>query len=287
MKKVLVLGKNGQLGKALVANSETNKWIFFDRSLADLTNLEGLHATLQSEDFDILINAAAYTAVDHAESEEEKAMLVNAKALTTISKICKEKDALLIHISTDYVFGDVTPSPISENQETLPTSIYGKTKLQGEQNIQAILKKHIIIRTSWLYGTEGHNFLKTMLRFGKERDELKVVFDQVGSPTFVDELAQAICTIVDLPSEKQTTGVYHYSNEGVCSWFDFATAIFELSNMDTKVSPVLSDAFPSVAPRPTYSVLDKKKIKDTFGIQISHWREALKTCLVELNLKND
>lgn len=287
MKKVLVLGKNGQLGKALLANSETENWIFFDRNLADLTNLEGLQSTVQAQDFDILINAAAYTAVDHAESEEAKAMLVNAEALKIISNICKEKDALLIHISTDYVFGNVQPTPISENQETLPTSVYGKTKLQGEQYIQSLWDKHIIIRTSWLYGTEGHNFLKTMLRIGSDRDELKVVFDQVGSPTFVDELARAICTIVGLPEEKQIPGIYHYSNEGVCSWYDFALAIFELSNMTTRVNPVRSDEFPSVAPRPAYSVLEKKKIKDTFGIQISHWRQALKACLNELNTNNE
>ncbi len=287
MKKVLVLGKNGQLGKALLANSETENWIFFDRNLADLTNLEGLQSTVQAQDFDILINAAAYTAVDHAESEEAKAMLVNAEALKIISNICKEKDALLIHISTDYVFGNVQPTPISENQETLPTSVYGKTKLQGEQYIKSLWDKHIIIRTSWLYGTEGHNFLKTMLRIGSDRDELKVVFDQVGSPTFVDELARAICTIVGLPEEKQIPGIYHYSNEGVCSWYDFALAIFELSNMTTRVNPVRSDEFPSVAPRPAYSVLEKKKIKDTFGIQISHWRQALKACLNELNTNNE
>lgn len=286
MKSVLVLGKNGQLGKALIATEGTQGWRFLSRESADLSNPEDLKPILKAAHFDILINAAAYTAVDHAESEAEKAMLVNADSLLTISQICKEKGALLIHISTDYVFGNVPPSPICEDQETHPTSIYGKSKLQGERNIQANHPNHIIIRTSWLYGAEGHNFLKTMLRFGKERDELKVVFDQVGSPTYVSELAKAICDIVAMHTEKQITGIYHYSNEGVCSWYDFAKAIFDLSGMDTNVSPVLSDAFPSIAPRPAYSVLDKKKIKDTFGIRISHWRKALEDCLEELKLKN-
>lgn len=286
MKKVLVLGKNGQLGRALHLQNDGENWSFLNRDEANLENCDELYDGLMSHSFDVLINAAAYTAVDDAETQTHQAMAINGEALTPIAKACKDQNALLIHISTDYVFGSTNSLPLSELTPTNPGNIYGASKLKGEQNIQAINPHHIILRTSWLYGYEGHNFFNTMLRLAKSHPSLNVVFDQVGTPTYVHELAKVIAHVTKLPTKDQTGGLYHYSNEGVCSWYDFAKSIFEISNIEIEINPVKSDMFPVKAARPNYSVLDKQKIKDTFGIQIPHWRESLKDCINSLNLSN-
>jgi dTDP-4-dehydrorhamnose reductase len=286
MKKVLVLGKNGQLGRALHHHKVSENWSFLDKKAANLENHKELYDSLMSYSFDVLINAAAYTAVDDAEIEIQKAMDINAEALTPIAQACKDQNALLIHISTDYVFGFANALPLNELTPTNPGNVYGASKLKGEQNIQTVNPHHIILRTSWLYGYEGHNFFNTMLRLAKTHPELNVVFDQVGTPTYVHELAKVIAYISKLPRASQIGGVYHFSNEGVCSWYDFAKSIFELSNIEIETNPVKSDMFPVKAARPNYSVLDKQKIKDTFGIQIPHWRDSLKECINILNSSN-
>lgn len=285
MNKILVLGKNGQLARALHELDDQNQWTFLSSDELDLSRTESILGKLGNHKFDYLVNCAAYTAVDDAEENAELAFKINAEALGPISLACCEQDAKLIHISTDYVFGTGNAIPLTEDQSKGPVGVYGKTKLQGEETIQSICKKHFIIRTSWLYGETGHNFLNTMLRLSETRNELSVVFDQVGSPTYVAELSQAIQSIIEDDGEHY--GVFHFSNEGVCSWFDFAHAIFELSRRKVTLKPVLSEAFPTKAQRPHYSVLDKQKIRDTFGLNIPHWRDSLKKCLIKKNILNE
>jgi len=285
MKKFLVLGKTGQLAKALSDLDVSNNWTFLGTDDLDLSKTEAILGKLSNYQFDCLINTAAYTAVDDAEENAELAFKINAEALGPISMACCEQNATLIHISTDYVFGEGHITPIKEDQNKGPIGVYGKTKLQGEETVQSICKKHFIIRTSWLYGENGHNFLKTMLRLSESKNELSVVFDQVGTPTYVGELAQTVKLIAN--SGSQNHGIYHYSNEGVCSWFDFAHSIFELSKRKVSLKPVLSDAFPTKAKRPGYSVLDKQKIRDTFDLTIPHWRDSLKKCLTKMKIPNE
>lgn len=282
MEKILVLGKDGQLGKALQSIPKQGNWKFIDKETLNLFETETILGKLEREDFDVLINCAAYTAVDKAEDEPEIAQRINGAALAPIAEACRVKNALLIHISTDYVFGEVAPIPIKEDINTDPQSVYGQTKLSGEEAVRSILDRHIILRTSWLYGSEGHNFLNTMLKLGSTHTKLQVVFDQVGAPTFVEHLAGAIIDIVKMEVSKY--GTYHYSNEGVCSWYDFAHAIFELTGKEVEIEAVNSDKFPAKAKRPNYSVLDKQKIKDTFGIHIPYWRNGLRACLHKMNL---
>jgi dTDP-4-dehydrorhamnose reductase len=285
MNKILVLGKNGQLASALRELDDDNEWTFLGSDELDLSKTESILGKLGNHKFNFLINCAAYTAVDDAEENAEMAFKINAEALGPISMACCEQDAALVHISTDYVFGPGNSTPLQEDQAKEPIGVYGKTKLQGEETIQSICKKHFIIRTSWLYGHSGHNFLNTMLRLSETKDELNVVFDQVGTPTYVAELASAIRVIVNNKDEKY--GTYHFSNEGVCSWFDFAHAIFELSQRKVALIPVLSQAFPTKAKRPNYSVLDKQKIRDTFDLDIPHWRDSLKKCLIKKNILDE
>ena len=282
MKKILVLGKDGQLGTSLQGNAGSGSWKFIGKETINLYETETILGKLEREDFDVLINAAAYTAVDMAEDEPDIAHRINAAALAPIAESCRQKNAMLIHISTDYVFGEVEPIPISENHITRPFGVYGKSKLAGEEIIRSILENHIILRTSWLYGENGKNFLTTMLNLGATRKQVQVVYDQVGSPTYVDHLAGAIMDILKINNPE--CGTYHYSNEGVCSWFDFADAIFELAEMDVEVEPVSSDTFAAKAKRPHYSVLDKQKIKNSFGISIPHWRNGLKACLHKMEI---
>lgn len=285
MKNILVLGKNGQLARSLSELNDSNHWTFLGSDELDLSKTESILGKLGHHQFDCLINCAAYTAVDDAEENAEQAFKINAEALGPISMACCEQDAALVHISTDYVFGTDNSTPLKEDQAKEPIGVYGKTKLQGEETIQSICKKHFILRTSWLYGDSGHNFLNTMLRLSETKSELPVVFDQVGTPTYVAELARAIQIIVN--DQGENYGTYHFSNEGVCSWFDFAHSIFELSRKEVALTPVLSDAFPSKAKRPNYSVLDKQKIRDTFGLDIPHWRDSLKKCLIKKKILNE
>ncbi len=281
--EILVTGKSGQLGKALSRNEATASWRFLDRNGLDLNAPGLLEQALGSEQFDVLINTAAYTAVDRAEDEEEAAHTVNAKAVEAMAEACQKRGAALIHISTDYVFAGERALPAREDDQAAPIGVYGRSKWAGEEAIRAYCPKHLIVRTSWLYGAEGHNFLKTMLRLAEQRESLKVVYDQVGTPTLVDDLAAVIVSMVQaLEKGDKPYGTYHFANEGVASWYDFAQAIFALSGKSIQLSPVRSAAFPTKARRPAYSVLDKQKIKDTFGFEIRHWREALAACLEEM-----
>ncbi len=299
---ILVTGANGQLGNEMriVAKNSKDRYIFTDvvdaseesiamlRKLAgneiktdtihlDITNLDDIRKIVKSESVNAIVNCAAYTNVDGAETNQEFAELLNAKAPQNLAVAMKEVGGTLIHISTDYVFGkEPYNTPCKEDQKGTPTGVYGLTKLHGEQNIIASGCNYIIIRTAWLYSEFGKNFVRTMLNLTAARPELKVVFDQVGTPTYAYDLAQVIVTILGKPQ----TGVYHYSNEGVCSWFDFTKMIAEYSGQTAcNIQPCHSDEFPSPVKRPAFSVLDKTKIKQTFGISVPYWTDSLKYCM--------
>ena len=290
--KILVTGANGQLGRELriVAQGSADKYIFTDVVEAegletlrlDITDIEAVHALVKEQGIDVIVNCAAYTNVDRAETDVELAELLNAKAPENLAIVMKEAGGLLVHISTDYVFGkEVYNTPCREDMVGTPTGVYGITKLRGERNIQATGCRSIIIRTAWLYSEFGKNFVKTMLNLTATRPELKVVFDQVGTPTYAYDLAQAIVAILKEPK----TGIYNYSNEGVCSWFDFAKMIAEMAggaSAKCNIQPCHSDEFPSPVKRPAYSVLDKTKIKETYGIEIPYWTDSLRKCLNNL-----
>lgn len=288
---ILVTGGNGQLGNEMriVSQGSKDRYIFTDvveqdgvqTTILDITNLEAIRKIVRENDVKAIVNCAAYTNVDGAESNQELAELLNAKAPENLAIVMKEVDGLLVHISTDYVFGkEPYNTPCREDMVGTPTGVYGLTKLHGEQNIMASSCKYVIIRTAWLYSEFGKNFVKTMLNLTTTRPELKVVFDQVGTPTYAYDLAQAIVRIIERPVE----GIYHYSNEGVCSWYDFTKMIAEYSgHLDCNIQPCHSDEFPSPVKRPAFSVLDKTKIKQTFGITIPYWTDSLKKCISNIN----
>lgn len=284
-KSILVTGGNGQLGNELRELSvlySNCTFTFIGRSELDFSNSEAIQAWFVDKTFDVIINCAAYTAVDKAESEQALAREINATAIATLAHIAKEKNNSLIHISTDYVFNGHNFKPYSETDPTNPQGVYGQTKLDGEQAMLAINPANsIIIRTSWVYSSFGNNFVKTMLRLGKEREELGVIYDQVGTPTFARDLAQAIMSIIQHPAlnAQKGTEIYHFSNEGVCSWYDFAKAIFEYSEIACIVKPIETKDYPTPAKRPHYSLLNKAKIKNTFGITIPYWKDSLQECL--------
>ena len=287
---ILVTGANGQLGRELriVAQGSVDKYIFTDvvevegllTTILDITDIEAVRALVKAEGIGVIVNCAAYTNVDGAESNQELAELLNAKAPENLAVVMKETGGLLVHISTDYVFGkEVFNTPSREDMKGAPSGVYGLTKLHGEKKILASGCRSIILRTGWLYSEFGKNFVRTILNLTATRPEIKVVFDQVGTPTFAYDLSQAIVTILKNPK----TGIYNYSNEGVCSWFDFAKMIAEYSgNKGCNILPCHSDEFPSPVQRPAYSVLDKTKIKETFNIQIPYWTDSLKRCLSNL-----
>lgn len=282
--RILITGAYGQLGNELYLLSKNYpKWefVFTDIDSLDITDEKQVEHYFADNAFNLVINCAAYTAVDKAESDFETAQKVNALAPKLIAKYSKLNDAKLIHLSTDYVFAGNAHLPYAEDDKVDPNGVYGRTKLEGEKNCQAENPESVIIRTAWLYSTFGNNFVKTMLRLGKEKDELGVVFDQVGSPTYAADLAAAILKVA--ASKKFVPGIYHYSNEGVASWYDFALAIFELSGIDCKVKPVLSENFSAPAKRPAYSVLNKSKIKETYKLEVPYWRDSLKTCIKHLS----
>ena len=281
--KILITGAYGQLGNELnVLSKNYPNWefIFTDVDSLDITDEDQVKGYFADNNFKLVINCAAYTAVDKAESDFETAQKVNARAPKLLAKYSKAVRARFIHVSTDYVFAGDAHLPYQETDAVAPNGAYGKTKLEGEQNCQAENPETVIIRTAWLYSTFGNNFVKTMLRLGKERGELGVVFDQVGSPTNAADLAAAILEVAE--SEEFVPGIYHYSNEGVASWYDFALAIFELSGVNCKVKPVLSENFPTPAKRPAYSVLNKAKIKGTYNLEVPYWRDSLKICIKHL-----
>lgn len=291
-KSILITGVNGQLGSELhklSASYPDHKFTFIDRSDLDFSNPDAVKAWFFDKTFDVIINCAAYTAVDKAESELGLARAINATAVEVLARIALEKKCSLIHISTDYVFDGKNFKPYVESDPTDPQGVYGQTKLEGEQAMLAVNPANsMIIRTSWVYSSFGNNFVKTMLRLGKERDELGVIFDQVGTPTSARDLAQAILSIIQHPNlnNLSATEIFHFSNEGVCSWYDFAKAIFECSDIHFIVKPIETKDYPTPAKRPHYSLLNKAKIKKTFDISIPYWKDSLQECLVALKGNN-
>lgn len=289
--KILVTGAYGQLGNELKELSvHYPAWHFFftDVDSLDITDRSSVQEYFKKNNPEFVINCAAYTAVDKAETDADTAHLINAVAPGILAKTADDSGAGFIHISTDYVFNGRSFLPYSEEDPVKPLGVYGKTKQEGEERSRRENSKTIIIRTSWLYSSFGNNFVKTMLRLGTERDLLKVVFDQVGTPTYAGDLANVILKIAENwknDSEKYVPGIYHYSNEGVASWFDFAKAVFDISEIRCNVLPVLSDEFPTVAKRPHYSVLNKSKIKTTFNFEIPYWKDSLKICINKLQKK--
>nr|WP_044728971.1 dTDP-4-dehydrorhamnose reductase [Capnocytophaga canimorsus] len=277
MKNILVTGANGQLGSEIQnIQGKTKNYLFTDASDLDITDRQAISDFVKKNNIQIVVNCAGYTNVDKAEDDIQTANLINNIAVGYLAEVCKENNASLIHISTDYVFGGTKNTPYSEADPTEPLGIYGRTKLEGEKAIQNADIDYLIIRTSWLYSLSfGHNFVKTIQRLSSERNELKVVFDQVGTPTNARDLAAFIVHIIEKDLCKKRE-VYHFSNEGVCSWFDFAAEIVRMSGNDCLVKPCLSSEFPSKVKRPSYSVLDKSKLKNDFNYTISHWKEALK-----------
>jgi len=279
---ILVTGQNGQLGQSLAKIAKDYPqfdFIFLGREQLDLSQPATLANALENIAFDIIINCAAYTAVDKAESEPELADAINHLAVEQLAQICNQRRATLIHISTDYVFDGKNYNPYIETDPVDPQGVYGITKLKGEQAMQAVNPKGAIIRTSWVYSEFGNKFVKTMLRLGAERDSLNVIYDQVGSPTYATDLAQAILALLSQPEQLNQTQVYHYSNEGVCSWYDFAKAIFEMSGTRCKVNPIETKDYPTPAKRPHYSLMNKAKIKQDYLITIPYWRDSLKIAL--------
>ena len=285
---ILVTGANGQLGHEMqrVAKSSNHNYIFTDVAdgyeKLDITNIEDIRNMVKKNNVDIIVNCAAYTNVDKAESDYDTANLINNTAAGNLATAMKEAGGTLIHISTDYVFQGDRNTPCQEDWATNPLGVYGKTKLAGEKSIEATGCKHIIIRTAWLYSQWGKNFVKTMQNLTASKDSLKVVFDQVGTPTFAGDLADVIAHIINT-NQLEKTGIYHFSNEGVCSWFDFAKLICQLSGNTCDIEPCYSDEFPSPVKRPHFSVLDKAKLKKTFGFKVPYWTDSLKVCIQQLN----
>lgn len=278
---VLVTGAGGQLGQALqhVAHEYRNIQFYFSASAeADVTDKQVLSRLFADKKPHVCINTAAYTAVDKAESEQEKAFAVNVTGARNLAEVCNDFNAVLVHISTDFVFDGNQTTPYTEEDITHPQGVYGKTKRDGEVAIQETLKKYYIIRTSWLYSQFANNFMKTMIKLGRERDSLSVVNDQTGTPTYAVELAKAILNIIAANAGQY--GIYHYSNEGEATWYDFAKKIFELSDITINLQPIPTTDYPTPAKRPVYSVLDKSKIKKNFGISIPKWEESLSKTLI-------
>ena len=307
--KILVTGANGQLGNEMriVTAGSHDRYIFTDvceahpesvamlRKLSgqdigtdtlklDITNPDAVREAVRENDVRVIINCAAYTNVDAAEDNRELAELLNAQAVENLAVAMKEADGLLVHISTDYVFGgDPYNTPCREEQKGTPTGVYGETKLHGEEAIRKTGCRHLIVRTAWLYSEFGKNFVRTMLHLTATKPQLKVVFDQVGTPTYARDLAETIRDIVESRKYEGRYGVYHFSNEGVCSWYDFTKMIAEYAgNQSCDIRPCHSEEFPSKVVRPSYSVLDKTKIKETFGTEIPYWTESLKRCIANL-----
>lgn len=278
--KILVTGGSGQLGRTLkdvVANETDLRVVFKSSNELDITDFDAVHEELTSADYAYCINCAAFTNVDLAETETDKAKLVNVTGARNLALNCKDSGTVLIHISTDFVFDGYLNVPYNEEDIARPIGFYGDTKYKGERAIINNLNEHFILRTSWLYSEHGNNFMKTMIRLGTERETLSVVYDQVGTPTYARDLAEAVLSIIKAHSIDY--GVYNYSNEGVASWYDFAKAIFDGFGIDIALQPILSEKYPTPAERPKYSVLDKSKIKEAFNLEIPHWKDSLQVAL--------
>ena len=288
---ILVTGANGQLGNEMriVSRQSADRYVFTDVAdfpgndtvHLDITDMEAVREAVSEYDIDIIVNCAAYTNVDKAETDIDACRFLNAKAPENLAVAIREKGGLLIHISTDYVFGGVVyDAPLNEDTPTSPTGVYGLTKLEGEEMIRRSGCRHIIIRTSWLYSEFGRNFVKTMLALTSSKPSLKVVNDQTGTPTYALDLASAIFDIIENRKAEDREGIYHYSNEGVCTWYEFARTIAEYAgNDECEISPCTSEEYPSPVRRPSYSVLDKTRIKKAFGMSVPHWTDSLKKCL--------
>lgn len=280
---ILITGANGQLAtciKALEHFYNQYNFIYKSASELDITNTSDVFSFFKNNTIDYCINCAAYTAVDKAESNQKQAYNVNVIGAENLAKACNISNSKLIHISTDFVFNGSSNKPYNETDSTCPLNVYGATKLEGEQRIQNHFDAYFIIRTSWLYSEFGNNFLKTMLRLSKTRDEIGVVSDQFGSPTYAMDLANTILKIIK--ENNNAFGVFHYSNEGAISWYDFAKAIFELNKIKIKINPITTEDFPTPAERPKYSVLDKAKIKKTFNVDVPIWKDSLKKAILNL-----
>ncbi len=284
MKNILITGANGQLGNEMrLLSSENNQYNYFftDVQELDICDEQAIQTFVTENQIDVIVNCAAYTAVDKAEDNADLCRKLNAVAPGNLAKAAESRGAAMIQVSTDYVFNGTNHIPYTEEEPTCPASVYGNTKLEGEQNVMSNCSKAIVIRTAWLYSTFGNNFVKTMIRLGKERESLGVVFDQIGTPTYARDLAKAIYAAIN---KGIVPGIYHFSDEGVCSWYDFTLAIHRIAGINTcKVSPLHTADYPAKAARPHYSVLDKTKIKKTFDIEIPHWEVSLQECINDIN----
>ena len=281
--KILITGCNGQLGNEIqLLEKQHPQHTFFNTDVAelDITNPEAIVQFVEENHIDGIVNCAAYTAVDKAESDADFCRKLNADAPGYLAEAIERQGGWMIQISTDYVFDGTQHTPYREDDATCPNSVYGRTKLEGEQNVTSRCRRSMVIRTAWLYSTFGNNFVKTMLRLGREKDELGVIFDQIGTPTYARDLAVAIFAAIE---KGVVPGIYHFSNEGVASWYDFTLAIHRLAGIEScRVRPIHTTDYPTPATRPHYSVLDKSKIKETFGIEIPHWETSLADCVAHL-----
>lgn len=286
--KIVVTGANGQLGRSIRRLSVEHReldFIFTDIDSLDIGNRDAVLAFAETHPVDFIVNCAAYTAVDNAEEEEEQCRRINTDAVAYLGEAAQHIGARILHVSTDYVFGGDSYMPYQENDPVSPTSVYGRTKLAGEKALSAVCPDAIIVRTAWLYSEYGHNFMKTMLRLGAERPEIRVVNDQIGSPTYAGDLAEAILSLLEKERQgEQNSGIYHYTNEGVCSWYDFAHSIIRIAGLPAKVIPIPTREYPTAAKRPAYSVLSKEKIKRENHWEIPHWEDSLRKCLANMNV---
>lgn len=283
MKNILITGANGQLGNEMRVLSEENReytCFFTDVAELDICNEQAVMNFVKANDIHVIVNCAAYTAVDKAEENVELCTRLNSDAVGYLAKAAEANGAALVQISTDYVFDGTAHIPYKETDPTCPDSVYGSTKLAGEQNALTLCSRTMIVRTAWLYSTFGNNFVKTMLRLGKERESLGVIFDQIGTPTYARDLARVIFAAIRWGI---VPGIYHFSNEGVCSWYDFTKAIHRMAGIATcRVKPLHTEEYPTPARRPHYSVLDKSKIKSTYGVEVPYWEDSLQSCMAQL-----
>ena len=286
MAKLLITGADGQVGQELrhLATHDSRSFHFTSRNELDITNAAAIDAYFERVRPDYCLNCAAYTAVDRAESEAELAARINTEGAVNLASACLRYSTRMLHLSTDYVYHNDWNRPLTEDAPTSPRGVYAKTKLSGDEIVRRLLPDaSVVLRTSWVYSSFGNNFVKTMLRLGAERDELGIIYDQIGSPTYARDLAAAMLRLTESDAFFQS-GIYHYSNEGVCSWYDFAHAIFEMSGTEVNLRPILTTQYPTPAERPPFSLLAKEKFRATFDMQIPYWRDSLRRCLGELGV---
>jgi dTDP-4-dehydrorhamnose reductase len=286
MQTVLVTGSKGQLGnevQVLASSYQQFEFIFTDVEELDICDRKAVENYFAKRKIDVLLNCAAYTAVDKAEEDVELCYRINENAVGNLGEVAAQYGTKMVHVSTDYVFDGTNYLPYTEDRPVCPATVYGKSKLAGEQLLMDVCPAAVIVRTSWLYSSFGNNFVKTMIKLGRERDSLNVIFDQVGTPTYAADLADALLQVIS--ADKFISGVYHYSNEGVCSWYDFTIAIHQMAGIECRVLPIESKDYPAKTPRPHYSVLNKKKIKSNYNIQIPHWEDGLRRCMAILTAK--